>query len=86
MAELSPAQRSLHQRIGAYKSWANTADPTARTQPGRDKFMARFERAVDPEGVLPDAERRRRAEAAKRAYFLELSLKSARARRKADAA
>ncbi len=44
--------------------------------------MARFERQVDPDGTLPEAERRRRAEAAKKAYFLGLALKSTKARRK----
>ena len=43
--------------------------------------MARFERQVDPDHLLSPAERQRRAEAAKKAYFLGLALKSARARR-----
>jgi hypothetical protein len=42
--------------------------------------MARLEREVDPEGRLPDAERRRRAEAAKKAYFTNLALKSSKSR------
>jgi hypothetical protein len=56
-------------------------DPRETTQAARDSFMARFERQVDPDNVLPPAERQRRAEAAKKAYFLKLALKSARARR-----
>jgi len=44
--------------------------------------MGRFDRIVDPTGQLAPAERARRAENAKRAYFIELALKSARARRK----
>ena len=56
-------------------------DPRETTQAARDSFMARFERQVDPNGLLPMPERLRRAEAAKRAYFLGLALKSARARR-----
>lgn len=48
---------------------------------GREAFLARFERQVDPDGVLSDAERTRRAEAAKHAYFIRLSIKSAEARR-----
>jgi hypothetical protein len=50
------------------------------TRPGREAFMARFERDVDPEGRLPAVERQQRAEAAKKAYFSGLALKSARAR------
>ena len=76
-------QRSLPHRIAAYESWAKTSDPSARTAPGRKRFMDRFENAVDPEGTLPLAERQRRAEASKRAYFLRLALKSAQARRRA---
>lgn len=45
--------------------------------------MAKFEREVDPDGVLPPDERARRAEHKRRAYFQRLALKSARARRRA---
>jgi hypothetical protein len=38
---------------------------------------------VDPDRELPEAERFRRAEHAKKAYFTRLALKSAQARRKA---
>ena len=77
---LTPAQRSLRARIAAYTLHA-THDPRVTTQPARDAFLARFEREVDPDGSLPVAERRRRADAAKRAYFSRLALKSANARR-----
>jgi hypothetical protein len=56
-------------------------DPKETTKAARDSFMARFERQVDPDILLPPAKRQRRAEAAKKAYFLKLALKSARARR-----
>ena len=69
----SSTEQQLLGRIGGYKSWANTEDRTARTAPGRAAFLARFEDAPDPE-------------AAKRAYFAELSLKAARARRRKKAA
>ena len=78
---LTPKQRSLRARMAAYALHA-THDPRVTTKPGRDAFMARFERQVDPDGTLPEPERRRRAEAAKKAYFLGLTLKSAKARRK----
>jgi hypothetical protein len=42
--------------------------------------MKRFERLVDPEGMLPERERLQRAEAAKRAYFAQLSFKASKAR------
>jgi hypothetical protein len=77
---LTPSQRSLRARIAAYTLHA-THDARVTTQPAREAFLARFEREVDPDGSLPVAERRRRAEAAKRAYFSRLALRSAKARR-----
>jgi hypothetical protein len=77
---LTPSQRALRTRIAAYTLHA-TQDARVTTQPARDAFLARFEREVDPDGSLPVAERRRRAEAAKRAYFSRLALRSAKARR-----
>jgi hypothetical protein len=68
--------------MASYTSWANTPDATARTAPARAAFDDRFVRQVDPDGVLPEAERRRRAEALKRAYFAKLALRSAQVRRR----
>lgn len=76
------AERTLRARLAAHASWAATDDPAARTRPAREAFDARFERQVDPEGVLPLQERKWRAEHARKAYFLRLALKSAQARRK----
>jgi hypothetical protein len=76
----TPAQRG---RIGAHVSWSRTADRAARTEPGRKSFLARFEREVDPDGVLPEAERLQRAEHARKAYMQRLALASAARRRKA---
>jgi hypothetical protein len=53
------------------------------TAPAREAFNRRFELQVDPDGVLPPDERARRAEHARKSYFLSLALKSATARRKA---
>jgi len=66
--------------MGAHASWARTADPKARTAAARKAALARFEREVDPTGVLDPADRARRAEHARRAYFAGLALKSAQAR------
>lgn len=84
---LTPAQRILRAQIAAHTKWANTADPSAATAPARTAFLARFERQVDPEGILPPAERTRRAESAKSAHFARMAFKSAqsRARKKANA-
>jgi hypothetical protein len=79
----SPSELSLAARLAAHESWARTEDPTVRTAPARQAFMERFEREVDPDGQMPPAERSRRAEHARSAYFARLALKSAEARRKA---
>lgn len=85
-ADLTPEERALRARLAVHTSWANTTDRTARTQPGRDAAFARFEREVDPDGVLPEAERRRRAEHLRKAHMQRLALASAKARRKRKAA
>jgi hypothetical protein len=55
-------------------------DSRETTRRGREAFLARFERQVDPGGVLSPAERARRAESAKRAHFTRLAIRSAEAR------
>ena len=77
---LSPQQRSLRARLAAHAMHAKH-DTDQVSRPGREAFLARFERQVDPDGVMPDAERRRRAEHAKRAHMTRLALRSAQARR-----
>jgi hypothetical protein len=72
--------RALHSAIGSHESWSRTTDRTARTAPGREAFNARFEKQVPPEITDPDA-RARAAEHLRKAYFLRLAAKSARARR-----
>jgi hypothetical protein len=81
---MTPAQRRLAAQLAAHTSWAKTEDRTKRTAPGTKAFMDRFERQVDPKGELPPAERAKRAESARKAYFAGLALRSsqARARRK----
>ena len=78
---LSPAERTLRARLAAHSLHAqvNSRDHTA---PARRAFMDRFEDQVDPNRVLPNTERQRRAEQAKKAYFTRLALKSLQARRR----
>ena len=78
---MSPSERSLRGQIAVNTSWANTSDRSARTAPARSAFLERFEREVDPDGVLDPADRAKRAEHARRAYFLKLAYQSAKARR-----
>jgi hypothetical protein len=79
---LTPEQRVLRSRLAAYQLHA-THDPKETTKKAREAFAARFEREVDPDGLLSPDERARRADAARRAYFTRLALRSSRARRRA---
>ena len=58
--------------MASHLSWAQTDDRTARTAPARARFMARFEREVDPQNLLAPAERARRAEQAMKAHMAKL--------------
>lgn len=77
---LSPSERTLRSRIAAHERWSRQ-DPVAGTAKAREAFLDRFEREVDPDGVLSPAERARRAGHARSAYFARLALASAKARR-----
>ena len=81
---MTSEQRRRRARIAAHVSWANTADRTARTAAGTKAFLDRFERQVDPDGVLPDEVRTVMAKHARTAYMLRLAERSAVARRRAQ--
>jgi hypothetical protein len=85
MARKPTSPQAVAGRIGAHESWARTEDRPARTAAARRAFLARFEREVDPDGTLSPAERERRAESARKAYFARLAMASAKARRKGAA-
>ncbi len=80
MNGLTPADRMLRARLAAYAMHARH-DSRRTSAAGRVAFLARFEDEVDPERVLSDEERARRAGVARKAYFTRLALRSARARR-----
>jgi hypothetical protein len=83
----SRSERSLVSAIGAY-SLHSKYDSRELTKNARDASpgsLTYHERLVDPDGVLDAAERTRRAEHARSAYFTKLALKSAKARRRAGA-
>ena len=75
-----PEEMALRGRIGAHVS-KSRHDARILTAQARAAFLHRFEREVDPDGTLPEEERQRRAEHARKAYFARLALASARARR-----
>lgn len=85
---LTPERAALIGRIGAHALHARV-DSREITAPARKAFLARFLDEVDPERTLPEAERQRRAEHARKAYFSRLALarhESARKKRTAGTA
>lgn len=77
---LTPEQRRQRGRIGAYVMHARH-DPRATTAAARFAFNRRFLDMVDPRHELSDAERMRRAAAARKAHFTRLAYLSACRRR-----
>lgn len=78
-SSLTPAQRALRARAAAY---ALHAQGGTSTKAGTAAFMSRFERVVDPEGVLAPEERARRARLALKAHMTALALKASRKRQR----
>ena len=78
MSARDPQARHQIAALGAMSKWAKEPDPASATAAARAKFAEKFYEATDP--ALPEAQRRRMAEYARRAYFQRLSLASAKAR------
>jgi hypothetical protein len=78
------AHRRLAGRKGALRSWANTVDRSSRTAPARANGPAELkwhiERLPATFDGATDAQRLAAAEAARRAYFADLAMRSVRAR------
>jgi hypothetical protein len=77
---LTGAERSLRARAAAYRLHS-LYDSRELTANARVAFRDRFAREVDPDELLTERERQRRAECARKAYYAALAAKSARARR-----
>lgn len=71
----------MRARMAAHVMWSQTPDRSERTAPARKAAMDRFEKSVDPDGLLDPEERARRATSARKAHFTQLAYRSARARR-----
>lgn len=76
---MKPSLASLRGRLGAFVTHSRH-DPRATTAKARATFLERFLDEVDPDRLLPEDERLRRASYARKAYFTRLALKSATAR------
>jgi hypothetical protein len=70
----------MRARMAAYLLHARY-DARETTKAARVAFNRRFLDQVDPDRCLPDEERIRRAESARRAYFTRLAYLSAKKRR-----
>ena len=81
---MRPSEASLRGRIGAYRLHA-THDPRETTSAARRAFLKRFLDEVDPDRILPEEERLRRASFARKAHFTKLALLSAQKRTKRGA-
>jgi hypothetical protein len=74
-SEIPASERRLLARVAAHRSWARTDDRSARTANARAGLEQKF---LDQAGGDPV-----KAEHLRKAYYAELALKSAQARRKA---
>jgi len=72
---------ALRGRIGGLIRSAHH-DGREMTAKARAGFQSKLEREVDPDGVLPPEERRRRADALRRAHLAMASLAAAMARQR----
>jgi len=82
----TPAERKAWAQTAAYERWARESDRSAATQAARDAFIQRFYDEVDPERVLPDEERHKRAMAARSAFYARIRAKRLSAQRRRDEA
>lgn len=83
--EVAAAKRRSHLHLAAKKGalvMHSMYSAEETTLAGRLAFRAKFDAVVDPTGVLDPEERGRRSEAAYRAHFIDMALRSARARRR----
>ena len=76
----TPADRVLQARLAAHVLHSKV-DSREHTKPARAAFDQRFYDEVEPDRSLSEDERCRRADHAKKAYFIELAIKSVQARK-----
>lgn len=81
MPAADPSERFMLASVASNTRWATETNRTAATSAARAAFNKRFEEQVDPDRRLSPAERAKRVESARRAYFMRLALKSAQSRR-----
>ena len=82
LVDHSPAERRLIAKKAAHTRWANTPDRLGAMAPARRGFEEKLARQVDPDGKLSPAERGKAVESARKAFYADMALKSAAARRR----
>ena len=80
--EHTPAERRLISKKAAHTRWAQTPDRLGAMAPARRGFEEKLARQVDPDGKMSQAERAKAVESARKAFYADMALKSAVARRK----
>jgi hypothetical protein len=80
MSRLSDAERRIRAQVAAHSRLARER-PDEITLAARQGLLARFERDADPDGTLPERERRRRAWHLYQAHLYRMQLAGLRARR-----
>lgn len=78
---MTPEEARARGALGAHVRWSRTVDRVAATAAARAAALQRFEREVDPDGVLTPEERAVRAKHAKAAHMRRMSMAAAKARR-----
>lgn len=64
--------RSEAAKVAAHTRWSKEPDRAKATRAGTSAFLARFERLVDPDGVLSPDERAKRARNALSAHMTRI--------------
>ena len=75
------ANRRLAAQVAAHTRWSRTPDRAGALAAARRGLLDKFLKEVDPDGVLPEGERQRLAESARKAFYASMALKSAKVRR-----
>lgn len=73
----------MRARIAANARWAKEPDRQAATAPGRQAAFNKLLNEVDPQHVLTDAERLKRAKNAQKAQLERIRLAASKSRRRA---
>jgi hypothetical protein len=76
-----PSERSEHGKIAANIRWAKESDRTAATRKAREAAFQRFLDEADPDGVLLERERVKRAKNLQSAHLARVRRASLKSRR-----